>query len=459
MRWGVLLMGLSLGCSDPGPPTIPPRSVIGPDRPAATTCFPPYSDFAQAPFVLADLNQGVSCEVYLEQDECVLGIFKDCTDLSPDPRQWIGTIDSNMMRDMLEFAIVEGEGSVISQSPSCCRGELFDSRWAMMDCALTNCSNTTDSVHVGTYLELIDETIPAWGAIGAVGFVDASGTVEEFVYVQKSPPEIWALTRNAVAVHEIGGVTQILQPTLMNGSRIVLADHGNTAYVADGSTLLRFDTQTRTIEESVDLGARIDVLAYSPNGIAVGIQEGTDTRLTLRRTADLNTVTADRLHPRLNDITLVREGAMDATWVAAIEDEKLLVLTSSLSLSDDQPIVKPARKVYPVDDRVVGFLAQCSETSNKAHCYFEWRMDRGEVRRAGFPNVGDIRDIVVDPMRNAVLAVGTEPRLGILDRGQWRPLVQAQFEVMEGNRLRRDDSTGDLILVSSNASFQRISPR
>ncbi|MCC7381438.1 MAG: hypothetical protein IT384_06385 [Deltaproteobacteria bacterium] len=96
-RWvrAPLLSILLAACASPAAPPPPPEEVLPPIEEAASC--PPTLRFAQADFYFADLELGNSCRTLLQQEECVLGIFDDCTYRLPGEsgewRQWTGRIE------------------------------------------------------------------------------------------------------------------------------------------------------------------------------------------------------------------------------------------------------------------------------------------------------------------------------------------------------------------------------
>ena len=453
--WRWLSALVLFACSSPPPPEIPPTSEIGPPPAAALMCFPPYSMFAQKAFLLADLDQGTSCEVYIEQDECILGIYRDCTDPSPSSRQWVGIINSTGMRDALEFDIIEGVGGIVPRPPKCCDGELVDGEWAVLDCALSSCSNNSDTAHVGAYIESLDVAASPWGSVAGSGTVGGTGLID-FVFVS-GRQEIWAITPVSLIVHEIGGASATLPINLTSASGIVLADHEGTAYVADGSQLLRIDTTTRAVDETVDLGAEVVVLTIGPAGVAVGVREGNGTRLSLRRAGDLSTEDATHMfETEIGDAVPVQDGNSVTAWVASVEGGNLLVLTSSLSVSRERSLTKPATKLFSPAPLVLGYFADCSNLSNMKHCYFELDLAREETRRIGIPDVGVLTDGAVSQDGTQMLFAGSDGGLGVLERATFRPRVRERVTLTTTGQVTRDTTSGDIIVVSTDGTFERI---
>ncbi len=421
------LAGLALlACSSPPPPTIPPRDVVGPPLPVANSCLPPYTTFAQDWFILADLDLGTSCRVFLEQDECVLGIYRDCTDPSPNPRQWVGAIDSAMMKDQLEFQIYEGNGTVVGRPPKCCNGRLIDLDWARLDCHLTACDNVTDTIHVGAEIER--EVTPDPFATTAGTEMIASGPLGDFALLA-AKRELWAITRNAIVVHPLGGTSSMLG-SVTDAQHLALAPDEATAYVSDGSKLLRIDTVARTIVETVDLGSRIELLECSTRGVVAGTVDGDMMTVSIRRAGSLATVDAEATMPRLLSIVDLPGGDSDRAFLAAPASGHLAVLTSTLAAGAGAPSVNtPVRALFTVDDDTIGLLAECSERSTAKHCWFEIDPLGGTIRRTGIPDIGDIVDAAYDATRDRVVFSGDRGGLAVLDRARWRPQVQRRVDL------------------------------
>lgn len=458
-RWVALALAIP-ACSSPPDPTIPPREEIGPPRPAATVlCFPPFSDFAQDRFVLADLDLGVSCPVFLEQDECILGIYDDCTDPSRSSRQWVGMIDSKEMTDRLEFAIHQGPGAVAARPPQCCSGELVDSTWALLRCTLTaDCDNASDTAHVGAYLERVEDAPTPWGTVRSPVSVAPNETLVDLAYVSGAQ-QVWALARDQILVQRLdGGTATTLPVAVTDGTRLLLAKDENTAYVADGPNLLRIDTGSKDLIGTTDVGAPIDLLAYTTRGILVGVRDGQETVLTLRDTGVPESIIGMLTVDQLSAVVPVPEGTERSAFVAAEADGDLLVLTGTLAIDQEELIEKPARALFGLEAGIVGYFAECSELSAARHCYFEKNIFSTEPpRRIGIPDVGMLVDAL--PIEDRVLFAGTGSYLAVFDRREWRPLVQRRVPLEGAVKLARDRTTGEVFaLEAAGGRVARISP-
>jgi hypothetical protein len=429
-----LLLAL-IACSSPPPPTIPPRSDIGPELPAATACFPPYnSSFAHDWFVLADLDLGVSCRVFLEQDDCVLGIFRDCTDPSPMLRQWVGVTSTEMTRDLLEFSVFHASGTIVGRPPKCCEGELIDDTWASLDCFETACGAPTDVFHVGAQLERETGPMPFAERTQREELSGATDIVDFVVLPAKQ--EIWAVSDSEILLHTLQGNTRSLA-NVTDPERLIASTDGNTIYVADGNDLIRIDATVPQVVETIDAGGPIEILERSTRGIVVGAVSANQTVLTLRRPNSIATIDGQSMFPRLAAVIEIPNGTEARAFFAAPVDVRgdLMVLTSSLSQGSGAPNVERSpRAFHAVGAGVIGYLADCSERSTEGHCWFEIDLASNDIRRTGIPDIGDITDAAHDAVNDRIVFSGPEG-LAALDRATWRPLVQARVPFDDLTRL------------------------
>lgn len=94
------------------------------------------SPFGNAPFHLQDMDSKRVCEVYLEQDECVVAIWEDCTVLAANTqRSWQGRIDLTPNMPARVWLQSTSRGS--AQPPAICQGRLeleAETPRALLDC-------------------------------------------------------------------------------------------------------------------------------------------------------------------------------------------------------------------------------------------------------------------------------------------------------------------------------------
>lgn len=154
LRRATLIALAVTACGSPGNPGLPPAGALPPE-PAANTCAPALQ-VARDWFHLADLMSGNSCPVYLEQDECVLGIYADCT-VRAGSRQWLGRISAD--RDLALTAHVGAAAS----GPTCTGQLSGESERSRFDLACNTGSNQPVSRLV---LERRLENPPALGSGG-----------------------------------------------------------------------------------------------------------------------------------------------------------------------------------------------------------------------------------------------------------------------------------------------------
>lgn len=165
------LSAVAAACDPPGPASLPPAEQVGPPSPAAFACSPPYARFAGRAFRWADLDQGRSCSVFLEQDECVLGVYRDCT--ASAAREWQGEIDAANSIRLRSFS--PGAHSPMARQPRCCTGALErpseGPAWARLHCSTVDCASPHHGDHLGLYLEAAEAVRPQ-GTIGAEAQLD-----------------------------------------------------------------------------------------------------------------------------------------------------------------------------------------------------------------------------------------------------------------------------------------------
>lgn len=162
-----LALGALAACEAPPAPPGPPMEKLPPLE-SASTCSPGaklVNREAKPPdkFYFADLETDKSCEVFLEEDECIIGIFDDCTweaqgidpmvpESSPArQRQWIGRLnDMGSHKGMLDLNPLYGTPPTMNRLTHCF-GEVDEIGSSQASARLT-CGNN----HRGFYLEKRD---------------------------------------------------------------------------------------------------------------------------------------------------------------------------------------------------------------------------------------------------------------------------------------------------------------
>jgi hypothetical protein len=259
--------------------------------------------------------------------------------------------------------------------------------------------------------------------------ISGAGTIYDFALFA-GRQEVWAVSESEILVHELGGVTRSLA-NVTDARLLAVAPDESAVYVADGRMLHRIDAVSRTIAQTIDVGAPIDLLEYSGRGLLVGSSVGSQMVLQLRRPADIAMRDAESTLTRLGAIVEIPNGTVSRAFLAAPVDVggDLTVLTSSLAATSGAPITERSpRAFFTIGTQTIGFLADCSERSTERHCFFEIDLPSGSIRRTGVPDIGAISDAAYDATRNWMVFAGPAG-LGVVDRASFRPLVQAQIEI------------------------------
>ena len=122
-------------CGSPPPPGPVPGERT-PPSPVANDCPAVGSPFGNDRFHVQNLGPRLVCQVYLEQDECVVAIWDDCTvELANTQRSWEGRIDPVPGVDPRIWMRSHSRGS--AQEASSCQGTLelgSETPRSLLDC-------------------------------------------------------------------------------------------------------------------------------------------------------------------------------------------------------------------------------------------------------------------------------------------------------------------------------------
>lgn len=371
--WIVLVWG-GANCAPPGLPPWPDSDTVGPATPSAFACSPPYARFANTTFRWADLDRGRSCEVFFEQDECVLGVFRDCS-AGEEVREWRGFIDGDD-RILLNALHDPAEGFGLPRRPRCCVGGLVrangDSTWSMLGCRNFDCDNTNDFEHLGVLLEK-GEPAPDGTEVGRIELpapaVDADGNL---ALISNAGPDIdgvWDLSRSPVA-----------RRFALAAGRLV-AEASDGAYVADAQGVIRDDGARWNLPEApralvaLNPGVLVltssSVLAFRPDRVP-----GT----ARRRRFDFAATTP---------ATLGRDGE-GRPWVLTTGPDTLvrfdgeLMVSATVELSRDFVEPPGARGVW--HRGAFTTIARCHDAATQVSCVWSVQSD-GTVWRTGLSDV------------------------------------------------------------------------
>ena len=135
-----------------GAPPAPDLGVdAAPPPAAASTCEPPFERFGPGPVRITNLERNETCITELDRDECIIGIFDDCTVPSPDVRrEWQGRIRGSQV-DLAAFYV--GGRPPRPPAPTTCTGTVsMSTRRIEAACSL---APGTSGEREGLLLELV----------------------------------------------------------------------------------------------------------------------------------------------------------------------------------------------------------------------------------------------------------------------------------------------------------------
>lgn len=446
MRWtiGPAALAAIVGCAGPADPVYPDPSAIGPPPAVGDQCVPPFPmGFAQDWFVFADLDQGTSCDVFLEQDECAVGIYHDCTDGTADPREWQGRVSTNPNAVGYEPRIElvakyedPTSGSRLARGPSCCEGSLFPRgdnvvpTYALLTCHDDACDRPFETTHTGLYLERRTDFDPKSLDRGSFSLEAGARTPD----ASFAAGAVWVIVGSSVYTYT---------PETTNAERVPIdvgdAEHlvhalgGGAVYTA-GASLVRIDTAARTESARIALPGPADAVVPTSAGLLVAYADGATSGLALYDPVSLAPRGAPRLQAeRVTGLAAVED--LDRIAVATAEGSSaLFAVTSTLTLGVLVDIAQDGalstRQVVPfapfsVSGSKVGMLGRCYEAAPKVHCYFEIDTADASVRRVGVPDVEVLVSAAYDIRTDRIVASSAGGRIAFIDRGAaFRPRVQ-----------------------------------
>ncbi len=446
----VLLLSLA-ACGSPEAPPIPPTNEIGPPPEASASCLPPFPTFAQENFLIADIQGGRSCTAYLEQDVCVLGIFRDCTDTRSQPREWQGKVETRLREEdgepittvTLDAFDPEGPNG---PSPNCCTGELRQPEdappWALLRCGVNNCRNPNDDAHAGFYLERTGAQPEPYGEASTSHQAPRGVTGAVLVSATR---ELW-LAGDALYAAELQGSSAPAQLSNENIHGLIAPPSGQV-YVLTSTAVERWTPASRSVSDRSTLPATPRGMTLGDAGLAVFFRAGDQTRVQLRDPQNLATVLQDRTFSgRTDEIAALPGGGF-----ALIIEGRLDLPRLADDLSERPPLEQPGgalkRFVLGPPDRLA-FLAACSNVYPDTRCYFELDPASETLRRIGTPDRDPAVAVAFDPSFNLAILTDGRGEITVIDRVDWRPLFSARFGLQRPvTGLVGDPETGDFYAI------------
>jgi hypothetical protein len=404
--------------------------VIGPPREAAADC-PPTLPFAQAEFRIADLDRGKSCIGFLEQDECILALFRDCT--YDHPRSWQGSLD---MRKVVLNATYDPHQGVGARDPNECCGPLVtpmgEPPWAKLSCVIGGGNATA---HAGFYLERADEGVrpyyrfsPEAGVRLATPMTAIDGFAPDFALLE-SARQLWALASGVGTGGNATGVyfgattaamltrlaTQLAAPSVIRASR-----DERFILVADGSTVHRIDTQTRVDMPLTVSGGIVEMEVIGGGLLVASNAPPHSTRLRMFAIDSLQPATDEKtidgqvfgIIPLPTSTTSIALVVFDSPEVSAI-DANLAVVRTFMPYTE-------APTAYALIDRNTLALGYGTR-------YLEVDLETNRsVLDLKLPE-SDVRSLVFDPKKNAVIAGSRGGVIQVIDRAGMRPVLASSL--------------------------------
>jgi hypothetical protein len=459
---------LALACESPPGLPPPPDSRLPPLESAAEC--DPAPRFAQRWFWLTDLSRARSCPVFLEQDECVLAIYRDCT--GDDGRQWEGTIDGS--RDVVRLRpLVASPGP--EAVPQVCSGALAD-RSAPGAWALLECQGAVG--HLGLHLEGVTDAPPVLGA-GSTGPVRATNLsysvfdiLPALVEVRTSSgTELWALEVDRVGGGEASGVV-VLDPERLTpraripvpGAELMTAlPDGSGAVLASPHALFRLSAaDRRPLQVEGEPDWKHGALVARGEHVYIGLISDFDPnawRLERRLAADL--APAGRLDPLPARPELIvqtggtgpDDGALVIGGVPPGEERggRVVAVSPGLELLWRRDLGGTIRGLVSVDG-----ARRVAVTRSGASTITELDVADGAMARPiPFPYFGP-HHLAYDRSLDRLLVAGGE-RLGVVDRSARLP-VQS-FRVLEQSStglVLRPDARRLLVLYGRDGFVESV---
>ncbi len=315
MRRASPLLYVAIGACGAPPSPQPPE--LRPEPPSANDCDP-TPRVAHAPFHFADLQAGRSCRVFLEQDECVVAIFDDCTDPT---RHFEG-------RATAEGGIwLSPEHTVAPTAtpPSRCEGIVADRDTPHASVRL-DCRGAGLTRHRGFFLERVDPS--ATPPLAFESSVELPGDI-----VGLASEGRVLVAGGSSGLYDAAGELRVAA-----ASPVAIAEGtGSTLVVATQTELLVVDWDARQVVRSKSLSGEVIGLTLNVEGteILVGVAAGTASSVRRFAVSDLNQLgTALELPARLAAIAPVPLGGEHRFAVLIPRDAGAFGTASELWLLD-----------------------------------------------------------------------------------------------------------------------------
>jgi hypothetical protein len=477
----------ALACSGPQAPMIPPRDVVGPPYEASRDCTPPTDKFAKPDptaagtnFLFADFDDAKSCIDYIEQDECILAIYRDCTFTGGSGmRSWVGAIAHDKT---ITLSPTFTNSGVPPHQPAQCSGSLNNpvsgapafasAPWALLSCPTTK---TGEAPYQGIYFERADSTVTAalHLASGVINVAAASGPRMNFLsdmIILSSMGQLWAIANTGMSGDARNGLyVGPTMGTMLSKQGLALTLPGMLRAASDDSVVLIVDGHRIT---------KVD--PHSPGTAAATYQAPSDILDVGIRGRDVLVAFADPL-PGKSDLLLLTLDALapEGTMMQVQQTISRIVpspttSTTSIALllySDRQQIDYVGNgpaifKTVPINFTPAAFVLLESgafglSASGPPGHYYELDHRGAPVFDVIVPDSGQVDAIVYDD-KNDLVITSAGSRVAVIDRAERRPLL-ASFIRMPDNssvtRLVRDSGSKAIYaLDAAGGVIYRLDP-
>ena len=407
----VLIAGLNAGCEPPAPADLGPEAPL----PAAAFCLPPYPRFANQWVRWADLDRGRSCSVFLEQDECIVGVFRDCTAGDVDVREWRGAVNTQSGGGAMITleSLHTDEVRAAPRRPKCCQGSLqlsAESFWGQLQCQLRTCDSHDES-HAGIYFELETPAQPAGFAVGRDSLaaipIAAEGQVALLSGLGPAVDGVWRIT------FPIEKLLELPEGRLMAGV-------GSQTFWAAAQDLL-----VDPLGGQHPLPGEPRILAAS-TATAVVVVDDTLLQFTLDEEAPV----ASRTRPTIDIAEVV---VSDAHQVFLLLHTPPIIevlgeeLSTTASISYGRLIEGPPRHATWLNDRIA-FVGRCHIADKNQRCLYTFEPTSGAIDRLGLPDGEDLGRPVFGS-NNTWWVPDTSGLIHVVEPEPLRPLLGARFEL------------------------------
>ena len=440
------LAGPMVGCSEPPAAIIP--NGVEPSPPASNDCQPPYPmSFAQAHFFFADLDADRTCTQFIEQDRCILGIFRDCiADDGEGTRQWAGRVETLGAERSVRLDGMTNGATVLSRSPACCEGALMPAsegpvEWSLLQCRLNRCGNPRDVAHVGLYFERYTEDLDPQARLLTPLSVDDADEGPLWV---PSRGELWfsgSGRLEMIPVDPRSNRRTLDIPGDDSGPMLISSD---AVFASADNALTRIELATLALQTTTFEGA-ILAMTLTPRGLLVAYENTPDTMSTLVLVSlDGTILDTESVPGRVRDLAALQDHP-DLAVVSRHEEPNLLAVSNDLTLrtfldfkedGGDQVTLLDMVEGYAMPGQLaalpggwIGFVDRCSDRA-LSRCWFEVSEDTAVLPvRIGIPGAVRFGPFWYDRLRDRVVLTTRSGRLIVLGRHPFHPFLQETVDI------------------------------